>query len=162
MKNYTSGVPVETTIAKIEKILAKAGATGVSKQYTDGEVTSLQFTIYEPSTKKQIAICLPANVEAVKRSLFLGVRRPRSRTSRSLSTEDRIEQQAGRTAWKIVQDWVEVQLSLIEMGQAEIMQVFLPYVWDGRQTLFGAIKQSGFKALTSGSGFRMLTEGKGD
>jgi hypothetical protein len=37
MKNYTSSVAVETTIARIEKILAKAGATGVAKQYLAGK-----------------------------------------------------------------------------------------------------------------------------
>lgn len=145
MKNYTSSVPVETTIARIEKILAKFGATAVAKSYKKGEVDSLCFTIQEPTTGKGITIHLPAKVEAVKKILEEEVRRPRAETYR------RIEEQASRTAWKIIQDWVEIQLSLIEMGQAEALQVFLPYVWDGNKTFFDAIKNGGFKMLGTGA-----------
>jgi hypothetical protein len=144
MKNYTSSVPVETTIARIEKILAKFGVVGVAKSYKKGEVDSLCFTVQEPTTGKGITIHLPAKVEAVKKILKEEVRRPRTETYR------RIEEQAARTAWKIIQDWVEVQLSLIEMGQAETLQVFLPYVWDGNKTFFEAIKGNGFKMLPQG------------
>jgi hypothetical protein len=144
MKNYTSSVPVEMTIARIEKILAKFGVVGVAKSYKKGEVDSLCFTVQETTTGKGITIHLPAKVEAVKKILKEEVRRPRTETYR------RIEEQAARTAWKIIQDWVEVQLSLIEMGQAETLQVFLPYVWDGNKTFFEAIKGNGFKMLPQG------------
>lgn len=144
MKNYTSSVPIETTIARIEKILARFGAIGVAKSYKLGEVDSLQFTISEPTTGKMITIHLPAKVEAVYKILWDEVRQPQA------GTKKRIQEQAGRTAWKVVQDWVEIQLSLIEMGQAEALQVFLPYVWDGNKTFFDAIKGGGFKMLGPG------------
>lgn len=154
MKNYTSAVPVETTIARIEKILAKFGVVGVAKSYKKGEVDSLCFTVQETTTGKGITIHLPAKVEAVKKILKEEVRRPRTETYRRLGIGGffifHIEEQAARTAWKIIQDWVEVQLSLIEMGQAETLQVFLPYVWDGNKTFFEAIKGNGFKMLPEG------------
>ncbi len=46
-----------------------------------------------------------------------------------------------------MQDWVAVQMSLIQMHQAETLQVFLPFVWDGRRTFYQAVKETGFKAL---------------
>lgn len=153
MKNYTSNVPVETTIARIEKALAKAGATGVMKEYENGEVVSLHFEVFEPTAQRRITFRLPANVPAVKEILASGVRRPRAATYRTLSTEERISQQAGRTAWKIIQDWVEVQLSLIEMKQADVMQVFLPYA-------FNKLQGRTFYELAKGAGFKMLTSGK--
>ncbi len=150
MKNYTSSVPVETTISRIEKILAKFGAMGVAKSYKNGEVDSLQFSIVEPASGKGVVIRLPAKVDAVRKILTKDVRRPRSSTHRSRSTEERINDQAGRTAWRIIQDWVEVQLSLIEMGQAEVLQVFLPYMWNGERTYYELAKGSKFKMLTAG------------
>jgi len=45
-------------------------------------------------------------------------------------------------------DWVAVQLSLIEMKQAELMQVFLPYLWAGKTTFYESIKQNKFAALS--------------
>lgn len=55
--------------------------------------------------------------------------------------------QASRTAWKIVQDWVEVQMSMIQLKQADLIQVFLPYVFDGRRTYYQALKESNFAGL---------------
>lgn len=39
-----------------------------------------------------------------------------------------------RVAWRIVKDWVEAQMALIESGLAELPEVFLPYAVkpDGR------------------------------
>jgi hypothetical protein len=59
----------------------------------------------------------------------------------------RIREQSAKTAWKLQQDWVEVQLSMIQMGQAEMLQVFLPYVFNGRQTYYEALSERGFKGL---------------
>ena len=63
------------------------------------------------------------------------------------TTKATIYEQAARTAWKLVQDWIEVQVSMIVMKQAEFLEVFLPYVWDGRQTYFESVKSGAFKAL---------------
>ena len=42
-----------------------------------------------------------------------------------------------------------IQLSMIQMQQAEAIQVFLPYFYNGEkdQTLFESMKSSGFKQL---------------
>jgi len=141
MKNYTSSVPVETTVSRIEKFLAKAGAIGVAKSYANGEVTSLCFTLHDLTTGRGMTIRLPAKAAAVEKVLMEQVRKPQRGTLK------RIKDQAGRTAWKLMQDWVEVQLSLVEMGQADSLQVFLPYVYDGKRTLYEAFKASGFKML---------------
>ena len=65
----------------------------------------------------------------------------------SASTKAKIEAQAGRTAWKLWQDWLEVQMSLIEMEQAEFVQIFLPYFWNGKQSYYDQLKEGGFKML---------------
>ena len=65
---------------------------------------------------------------------------------------DKIRDQASRTAWKLMQDWIEIQVSLIEMRQVEFLQVFLPYVWDGQQTYYSYLKEGNFKLLPERSG----------
>ncbi len=42
IKNYTSGVPVGNTVARIETILVKAGATGIVKDYEGGELKAIR------------------------------------------------------------------------------------------------------------------------
>lgn len=38
LKNYTSSVPADTTIARIERLLVDGGATGIAKEYEAGRV----------------------------------------------------------------------------------------------------------------------------
>jgi hypothetical protein len=144
MKNYTSTVPVERTVSRIEQILANAGAGNIIKDYKNGELQALSFTLYHGNTGKMVPIRLPANAEAVEKVLLGEVKRPHKETLL------RIKQQASRTAWKLMQDWIEVQVSLIELHQVEALQVFLPYIWDGRRTYYTALKEGGFKMLPQG------------
>lgn len=139
IKNYTSSVPVIHTIARIEETLVRAGAHGVRKDFVGNRLAALDFTIR--NGEKDISIRLPANVEAVYKAFADSRRRLRP------ESRDLLRAQAERTAWKLMQDWVEVQLSLIRLEQADLLQVFLPYVWDGRRTFYDALKDTGFKAL---------------
>jgi len=145
IKNYTSGVPVDRTLARIEAILVRGGATNIAKDYKDGTLNAVSFSVIVPTSGKRIAVRLPANADGVYDAMRAAVKRPRR------GTLDKLRDQANRTAWKLMQDWIEVQMSLIEMHQAEFLQVFLPYVWDGRQTFYAALKDGGFKMLTEGN-----------
>jgi len=60
---------------------------------------------------------------------------------------DRIREQSERTAWKIQQEWLEIELTKIKLNQAEPLQVFLSYVWDGNQTYYAALKDKSFRGL---------------
>lgn len=140
LKNYTSNVPTARTVARIEECLAEAGASGIMKDYREGVLMALSFRVTLPSGKT-MAIRLPANTDGVFSAMMKQVKRPRSNTAA------KIREQAARTAWKLMQDWCEVQLSLIHMEQADFLQVFLPYVWDGRSTLYQQLKEKNFLAL---------------
>jgi len=144
LRNYTSTVPVERSTASIERLLVDAGATHISRAYKDGCLMAFVFTI--AVSGKPIAFKLPANPAAVKAVMIKGVKQMRS------GTLQRLDEQAQRTAWKLLHDWVHVQISLIQMGQAEAAQVFLPYVYDAfrDKTLYEIHKANGFKALTAG------------
>jgi hypothetical protein len=156
MKNYTSTVPFERSVEEIEKLLVRAGARSISKEYANNEVAALNFVILCPETNAPLGVRLPADVDAV----FLVLKKGRSpRAAHSRGWEQRLREQSKRTAWKLMFDWVAVQLSLIEMKQAELMQVFLPYLWAGKTTFYESIKQDKFKAIGySGDGGD--TEGK--
>ena len=145
MKNYTSTVDANTTIYRIEQILVRFGASNISKDYTAGEVTGISFSI-NAGADMPMLIRLPANVEAVAEYFFKSSKKPVNK-DKVPAWKERIAEQAKRTAWKLVQDWIEVQLSLVEMKQAEAAQVFLPYAWDGKVTLFQMLKEKRFPAL---------------
>lgn len=143
MKNYTSTVPAERSIAEIEQLLVRAKARNIAKQYDgQGQVLALEFSLPN-ETAAAIYVRLPANPDAV----FEVLKRSKKRIDpRSIP---RLRDQARRTAWRLMLDWVAVQLSLIEMRQAELMQVFLPYVMtSGEQTFYDRLKGQKFAALT--------------
>lgn len=45
IKNYTSSVSADITIARIERLLVDGGATGIAKQYEKQRVSALVFQI---------------------------------------------------------------------------------------------------------------------
>lgn len=149
IKNYTSTVPAGSSQVKIESYLVEAGASDISKKY-DPETkvcVAITFRIFHTSEQYPAGIAmffkLPAKVEACFKVLYGEVKRPRP------DTKKLVMQQAERTTWKIISDWVEVQLSMIRLEQAEMLQVFLPYAYDAAtdKTFFEKMKDTDFKAL---------------
>lgn len=126
IKNYTTDVPADRSILEIEKLLTLFGAEMVIKEYdADGKVHSLTFKLQTDAFK------LPANVNGVKEILYKG-----TRASPTKEGEKRREQKAYRVAWRIIKDWTHSQLSLIASGQAQPLEIFLPYMFDGKLTFF--------------------------
>jgi len=144
IRNYTSGVPVERSVSFIEKRLVETGASHIMKQYgPEGELSNIIFSLPGPRNNAPVPIKLPANIEKCHSLLAGQVKRPRK------GTMAKIRSQAERTAWKLLADWVDVQISMIKLGQAEPLEIFLPYLFDShrQQTFYGSLKESGFKAL---------------
>lgn len=142
LKNYTSSVPAITSMGRIESVLVAAGATDISKKYEDGICTAITFRMVESG--RPLFFKLPAKVENCFQVFWKEIKKPQA------GTKEKIREQAERTAWKIVSDWVEVQLSMILLEQALPLQVFLPYVYDPvkDQTFFERLESQNFKLLT--------------
>lgn len=123
-------------------MLAKAGACSIAKEYApDSSVVALRFELETPNGKN-VFIRLPTDPDKVFKVLSQTVKKPQQ------GTMDRLRDQSARTAWKLMQDWVEVQVSLIKMEQAEPLEVFLPYILTSRyETVFQKIKAAQYKAL---------------
>lgn len=138
IKNYTSTVPVERSLAKIESALVRGGARSISRDYDDKRrIVAFKFTIPTPNGQ-DMYFRLPANVPAVYEIMQSDIRRPRKNTMVKLT------EQAERTAWKLMVDWVEIQMALVAMDQVDAVQVFLPYAWDGHQTFYERLKMTNF------------------
>jgi hypothetical protein len=156
LKNYTSEVPVAQTVHRIEQVLIRCGVTGITKEYGPGaSIVAVMFHI-KFGDQQPFTVRLPADKEKALQAMWLDyadgdrLSEDGSRmawNARKKKCRRDFVEQAERTAWKLVQDWVEVQLSMIQMGQAEFTQVFLPYIWDGRQIFYDTVKADGFRAL---------------
>jgi hypothetical protein len=143
VKNYTSQVPAKRSVQHIEDMLVKQGAKNILKLFDKDtkKLTGLAFII--EVNNKDMPFRLPARIDRVEKQLRGSIRRPRS------GTLDRVADQAERTAWRLLSDWVAVQMSLIELDQVEFMEVFMPYIYDHskEQTFFERMKNTGFSLL---------------
>ena len=146
LKNFTSKIPAARSISFIEAKLAQHGARKILKMYDDEKrVEGICFSI--PVDGTDMSFKLPANIAECEKVLMANL------SSRAQpATRKKIPQQAERTAWKILSDWVEVQMAMIELAQVEILEVFLAYVFDSQteQTFFEGLKKQNYKALLPG------------
>ena len=123
--NYTTKVNVFTTLGEIQSVLVKHGAKKIMQDYDDaGRIIALTFSIETPAG--MCGVRLPANVDAVHKVL-----------ARQKVKCDR--EQAERVAWRIVKDWVEAQMAILESEMVQMDEIFLPYmVNNAGQTFFQA------------------------
>ena len=136
--NYTTQVSTERTAGEIQRKLAMAGASAVMSEYDeDGIMSAMSFRI---STRMgELHFRLPINIDGVY-DVIQGERKVPKR----LKTYD----QASRIAWRIVKDWIEAQIAIIEAGQAELQEVFLPYAQNSRgETVYQRLVATEFKML---------------
>lgn len=156
LKNYTSNVPVHQTIHRIEQVLLACGVSGIAKEYGENQkIVALTFKVAFDKEAAPIVVRLPVKEKAAQDALwrdYAGV--DISADGRSViygcqkkkRPADFIEQ-GERTAWKLMQDWVEVQMSMIQLNQATLDEIFLPYLWNGKQTVYERIKEVGMRNL---------------
>lgn len=144
IKNYTSSVPVERSVMLIEHQLSRAGAQTISKWYDENkDLAGISFQIL--SAGIPFVFRLPAKWKECEKVFLREIQRP------TPEKNQRAKEQAQRTAWKILYEWVMIQVSLIELQQAEVLEVFLPYCYDPNsdKTFFERIRGNGFKQLTT-------------
>ena len=140
--NYTTKVPAEKIVSQVSSLLAKKGATEITTLFGGaGHPAGLKWVV---DTKHgPITFALPVNIDAVYNVLT---------KQRVMATNnEQRKQQARRTAWRIILDWVQAQMALLETEMADLEEIFLPYMVSGDQTLYQYLKSKGFQpALNPG------------
>lgn len=135
--NYTSKVAAADSINEISQMLAKAGARQVMHDYDDnGNIVALSFSLELEG--KRIGFRLPSDYQPVHALLQQQLKNnPRARPWM------RTEEHARNVAWRIVKDWVEAQLAIIETRMVTTAQVFLPYaITSSGQSLYEYVGQN--------------------
>ena len=113
--NYTTTVDSLKTVSEIEYILVKHNAKSIMKNY-DGE---------------SIMECLEVLKKEKKNS-------PRSNIKAT-------REQAERVAWRILKDWVEAQMALLDIQMVRFEEIFLPYIeTENGQTIYERLEEKQF------------------
>jgi hypothetical protein len=118
IKNYTTEIAAEKSMGEIAGLLRKVKVRGAYTNYDEhGEPSGLAFEVDTVWGRR--SYLLPADVDNVQRVL-----------ARQIGPNRATRQQAARVAWRLVKDWVAVQIAFIESGAAVFEQVMLPYMQD--------------------------------
>lgn len=123
--NYTTKIDPDKSAQEIAKCLSMHGAQAVLTEYDKerGIVSAISFQVEMHG--KKMGFRLPCDWKPVLEIL---------KKDSKVPMQYKNELQAVRTAWRIVKDWVEAQMALVETQMVTTQEVFLPYavMRDGR------------------------------
>jgi hypothetical protein len=134
---YTTTISATKTLQEITRMLSEAKASAILTELADGRPTAISFRVQ--TSFGLMTFRLPGQVREVDRILA---------GSRLIPPRLRTLEQAERVAWRIIRDWLESQLAMVQAGLVAIEQVFLPYAQgpDGT-TLYERLKEQRFAGL---------------
>lgn len=119
--NYTTTIDVDKTLSEIQRLLVRSGARSLLMEYTeDGSPRAVSFLIRTPGG--EVGFRLPANIDAIFAVLC------RQYSDGKVQRRFASKEQAARVGWRIVKDWLEAQLAIIETEMVTFEQVMLPYM----------------------------------
>ncbi len=120
--NYTTQIGAERSLGEIQKRLAQHGARQTLIRFDDkGIATTLAFELETADGPR--AYLLPANIDKI----LIVLRREYNAGTSRLPARLISREQAARVAWRIIKDWIEAQIALVETEMVTLDQVMLPY-----------------------------------
>ena len=139
--NYSTRVEAHRTVSEIAAILVRHGASRIMQEYDgSGNIVALKWSL--AGRFGTLGYAMPVNYEAVYEVL--------TDEGRIFKGDaERRKAQARRVAWRILKDWIEAQIALLESGMVEMEEIFLPYMLagDSDSTLYNALVAGEFRNL---------------
>ena len=141
---YTTVVPASRTAGEVVAMLGEHGAHAVGLTYSDRKPNGVNFLLDTPAGRA--AFALPVDSAGMLRVL--------SKTGNpAVRPKHRTPEHAERVAWRVVRQWLEAQLALVEAQLAKLDQVMLPYqVQDDGRSLYEVYVEGRQRALGAGGG----------
>lgn len=135
--NYTTTVDAIKTAAEIEAVLVHHGAKSIMHAYDGRSISGMSFLI--DTGMRQIPVKLPVRTDAV---LTILQREKRGNPGKRIVAT---KEQAEKVAWRILKDWVEAQMALIDIHMVQMEEIFLPYIeLPGGSTIYEKLEQKQF------------------
>jgi len=137
----TTSISVIKTCLEIEEVLIKHSVTAIMKTIDNGAVSGIQF-VYNDNGQS-VPIKIPFRWQAIQKLAHNG-------NTGYNKTGD--EEQARKVAARIELRWIQSMLAKVEVGMAEMVEIFMPYIMvnDG-QSFYEKLSSENFKGLlTSG------------
>jgi len=133
--NYTTTIKADRSLAQIQRMLVQARASKVAAEYEDGWPIGMAFELKTISGVHQFS--MPCRWRQVQAVLVKQRVEPRYRS----------DQHSLNVAWRILKDWTEAQLAIVQAGLVTADEVFLPYMLVGQnQTVYDGFAHNRLEA----------------
>lgn len=113
--NYTTSVTAERTVDQLTKMLVANKASAILTEFEDGRPVGLAFKLKTANGPSEYS--LPCRWRQVQAVLFEQRVEPRYRG----------DEHCLNVAWRILKDWTEAQIAIVQAGLVTVDEVFLPY-----------------------------------
>lgn len=134
LKCYTTVVPANQSIAEIQQMLVTRGAVGLMLEYDptgNGRIANLTFALALDGRK--IGFRLPLRRSEVGKILANDPKLEGRYRNRARTDDDYVY----RVAWRVVREWVDAQMAMVDLRMVQVQEVFLPYaVGQSGETLY--------------------------
>lgn len=142
-KNYTTTVEATKTATECMSLLARHRARQVSIDYDDdGQPAGLSFTMTTSWGPRQFA--MPVNVAGTQKRLRIEC----DKGSSPVGPRHTTGEHARRVAWRVMKDWLDAQLAIIDAGLAELAEIMLPWMRvDPGRTMWQAYQEHELREL---------------
>jgi hypothetical protein len=147
--NYTTSIDAWKTVAEIQQLLARAGASHFSVRNEGGLPIGISFTIEYGTIPLNFS--LPCNLEGIKNHMVKN-KASRDRLVKAGKMKN-IDEHSLNVGWRILKNWIESQTALVEIEMASIQEIFMQYlVLPGTATTLSdyMLKGRGRNLLTAG------------
>jgi hypothetical protein len=143
IKNFSTSIAVEKTIAEIELMLAKYGASKIMKEF-DGKGRPYRLSFAIDTDHGEMPVKLPMNAAGLLNVFKVQV--SDGKLPRRFWGSEWSEEQAMRVGWRVIKDWLDSQLALLTIDMVKIEEIFLPYIYNAKlgKTMFELLEQTGF------------------
>ena len=152
IKNYTTTIDAEKSVSQIQDLLRRKGARRVLVDYDEKgrpEAVAFELELAQPEgVPFRLPFQIRARPEAMKRCLSADPDvPPRLRTL----------EQAKRVAWRLVYNWIDVQLAFVEAGQAAMAELMLGFALSTHRDGEG-VPKTFYEVLLDAEGPKLLAE----
>ncbi|MDE2107426.1 MAG: hypothetical protein KGL39_60075 [Patescibacteria group bacterium] len=131
----------KNTFDAIQKTLATHNAKQITFDYDGGRIVAIAFSIEVNGIL--LPFRLPARIQNVEKIMY-------GKNGNTLTTAQK--EQAYRTAWANIRDWIAAQMAMIDTGMVKPEEIFLPYLISPQtgQTFYETMAEQKFLLLPEG------------
>lgn len=120
---HTTEKSPQTSASEAMQLLGIIGASNISTDFANGELTGMTFQVR--IGEKVVSYRLPVRSDAIEATMLKIAKGKRNWWRDGVEITKKVKEQARRTAWRMMLEWLKIQTAFVENGIRHPAEVFL-------------------------------------